>query len=307
MLPAVSLYARRREEVLGDVRRMLIEKLRVQREPDEIDPDTALFGSGLGFDALDAVELTVCLDVDFGVKLPETGSGGWMRTVNSRRPGSGREGGRPAGVSEVCAASVAEPRPRDVPAICTFVTGGSSGSATDEAGDLPTSRDDGEFIFLPTDRKGSFCAYLEAHLPDAGVTVVQTARRGLLRWPYAWELLALLFEPDVVGLPYLTLFHHDRWICFRAGKTGEYGYGLIVASEASVRVSSISAQLTPQRQARSTGSVRPRELVPFRREGAEPVTPIGLQLQWRVSYKHCVGSDALARRRKGIRSRRPAW
>jgi acyl carrier protein len=80
----LSAYTRRREEVLAEVRRMLIEKLRVQREPDEIDPDTALFGSGLGLDSLDAVELLVCLDADFGVKLPDDAFGrAEMRTVNS--------------------------------------------------------------------------------------------------------------------------------------------------------------------------------------------------------------------------------
>lgn len=77
-------YAERRLEILGRVRRLLIDNLRVQREPDEIDPDAALFGSGLGLDSLDAVELLVCLDADFGVKLPDDAFGrAEMRTVNS--------------------------------------------------------------------------------------------------------------------------------------------------------------------------------------------------------------------------------
>jgi acyl carrier protein len=73
-----------REETLGEVRRMLIERLRIAREPDEIDPDTALFGSGLGLDSLDSVELLVCLDADFGIKLPDDIVGrAEVRTVNS--------------------------------------------------------------------------------------------------------------------------------------------------------------------------------------------------------------------------------
>ncbi len=69
---------RQREEVLGEVRRMLIDRLRIAREPDEIDPDTALFGSGLGLDSLDSVELLVCLDADFGIK-PESFAEGLRR------------------------------------------------------------------------------------------------------------------------------------------------------------------------------------------------------------------------------------
>lgn len=93
-------HVRRREEVLGEVRRMLIERLRVEREPDEIDPDTALFGSGLGLDSLDAVELLVCLDADFAVKLPDDAFGrAELRTVNSLVDLilAAREAGRGAG------------------------------------------------------------------------------------------------------------------------------------------------------------------------------------------------------------------
>jgi acyl carrier protein len=73
----------RREALLERVRRLLIEKLRVPRAPEEIDPDTPLFGTGLGLDSIDAVELLVSLDTDFGVRLPnEIGSRAAMRTVN---------------------------------------------------------------------------------------------------------------------------------------------------------------------------------------------------------------------------------
>jgi len=70
--------------VLEEVRTMLIERLRVARDSDEIDPDTPLFGSGLGLDSIDAVELLVCLTADFGTKLPDDATGrAEMRSVNS--------------------------------------------------------------------------------------------------------------------------------------------------------------------------------------------------------------------------------
>jgi len=74
----------RREQVLGRVREMLIRQLHLRRAPDEIDPDAPLFGTGLGLDSVDAVEVVVSLEADFGVKVED----GWMgkvrlRTVNS--------------------------------------------------------------------------------------------------------------------------------------------------------------------------------------------------------------------------------
>lgn len=79
---ALPLVAHR-EEVLERVRRLLIEKLRVRREPVEIDPDTPLFGTGLGLDSIDSVELLVCLDTDFGVRIPDDVTGrAVLRTVN---------------------------------------------------------------------------------------------------------------------------------------------------------------------------------------------------------------------------------
>jgi acyl carrier protein len=63
---------------------MLIEKLRVPRERDEIDPDTPLFGGGLELDSIDAVDLLVHLSTDFGVDLPGDLEGRIaLRSVNS--------------------------------------------------------------------------------------------------------------------------------------------------------------------------------------------------------------------------------
>jgi acyl carrier protein len=73
-----------REDVLARLRGLLISSLDVKREPDEIDPDAPLFGSGLGLDSIDAVELVLLLDEHFGVKLADdTSARTAMRTVNS--------------------------------------------------------------------------------------------------------------------------------------------------------------------------------------------------------------------------------
>ena len=57
-------------------------KLRI--EPEAVDPDAPLFGTGLGMDSVDAVELVVQLDTVFGLQL--TGSPEdfvKIRTVNT--------------------------------------------------------------------------------------------------------------------------------------------------------------------------------------------------------------------------------
>jgi acyl carrier protein len=84
MTTALEGRIAQRLQVLAEVRAMLIDGLRVAREPVEIDPDAPLFGSGLGLDSIDAVELLVCLSADFGVKLPDDAAGrAEMRSVNS--------------------------------------------------------------------------------------------------------------------------------------------------------------------------------------------------------------------------------
>ncbi len=75
---------RRRDEVLEGVKRVLIENLSVRREPDEIDPDTPLFGTGLSLDSVDAVELMVGVENAFGLRFAEgTMDRRTMRTVGT--------------------------------------------------------------------------------------------------------------------------------------------------------------------------------------------------------------------------------
>lgn len=73
-----------REEILGQVRRTLIDMLHVECIPEELDPDTPIFGTGLGLDSIDYVELVVFLERDYGIRLESPMDGrAAMRTINS--------------------------------------------------------------------------------------------------------------------------------------------------------------------------------------------------------------------------------
>lgn len=67
----VARRIERRERILGRLREVLVRQLQYRREPDELDPDAPLFGSGFGLDSLDAVEIVVCLETDYGARASE--------------------------------------------------------------------------------------------------------------------------------------------------------------------------------------------------------------------------------------------
>ena len=61
----------RRREVSLLLKEKLIEALDIPYEPRDIGEDIALIGSGLGLDSLDVLEIVLCVENNFGVKIPE--------------------------------------------------------------------------------------------------------------------------------------------------------------------------------------------------------------------------------------------
>lgn len=181
--------------------------------------------------------------------------------------------------------------------------------------DVLLARDDEAFFLLA---EGPDPEALVEHLGapgEAAVTVVDlTASHRLLsvNGPYAWELMAAVVGPEVLGLPYLSFFRSGGAVWFRAGKTGEYGYDALVpeaeaaALEARLREAGARFQLGSAGLPTLDQCALENWFFNVRREGQTPgVTPLELQLQWRVSYrKDFRGSAALrARRRQGARRR----
>ncbi|MEO7367008.1 MAG: glycine cleavage T C-terminal barrel domain-containing protein [Gemmatimonadaceae bacterium] len=175
--------------------------------------------------------------------------------------------------------------------------------------DIYLARDDEEFFLLAEGPSAAdLVDHLRRHFPADGSVSVEDCTTTFailgLDGPYAWELLGATIDPEVIGLPYLTFYHHRSSLCYRAGKTGEYGYGMIVPQ---AEASALEARMRAVGEAFDLQTVGLDALdqcalenwfFNIRREGREQVTPIELQLQWRVSYKkHFVGSEALTRRR----------
>lgn len=82
--PALAAHLARREETLARLRKLLVTNLKVALPPERIDLDAPLFGTGLGLDSVDAVELVVAVESEFGVRFAEGTAGPWaLRTVHT--------------------------------------------------------------------------------------------------------------------------------------------------------------------------------------------------------------------------------
>lgn len=80
---ALRVQFERRDAVIAEIRRILVEELQLPFLPSAIDPDVPLFGTGLGLDSVDAVELVVTTEAHFDIVLPQTVMRDGLRTVNT--------------------------------------------------------------------------------------------------------------------------------------------------------------------------------------------------------------------------------
>ncbi len=84
MSPELRAQLDRRESMLAAVRSVLVDHLRVPLKPEQITGDTALFGTGLGLDSIDAVDLVTGLAQATGIRVPEHWEGRVaLRSVNA--------------------------------------------------------------------------------------------------------------------------------------------------------------------------------------------------------------------------------
>lgn len=59
-------------ELIETLKELIITRLKLSDlTPEMIDPDAPLFGEGLGLDSIDALELVLGLEKEFGVVIPD--------------------------------------------------------------------------------------------------------------------------------------------------------------------------------------------------------------------------------------------
>lgn len=64
------------DKLIQELKVEIIEALNLEdMEPDEIDENEALFGDGLGLDSIDALELIVLLEKNYGIKIEDPKKG----------------------------------------------------------------------------------------------------------------------------------------------------------------------------------------------------------------------------------------
>jgi glycine cleavage system aminomethyltransferase T len=174
--------------------------------------------------------------------------------------------------------------------------------------DLYIACDEDDYMLLAEGVSGAeLCAHVRRHAVDLDITTEDLAATHAflsLNGPYAWELLSAVASPDVIGLPYLGFFHEGRFTCFRGGRTGEYGYDLMIphAEVAAMRAAIVATGAQFDLREVDLEAI---DLCSFengffnvRRDAQPGLTPIELQLQWRVSYHRTYpGSAAIVAQR----------
>jgi len=73
------------EELKSELKRMMVDNLMLQVGVDEIGDDQVLFGpNGLGLDSVDALQLVVGLDKNYGLKIPNAEvAKGVLQSINT--------------------------------------------------------------------------------------------------------------------------------------------------------------------------------------------------------------------------------
>jgi len=64
------------EELIAKLKEEIIEQLNLEDvEPGDIDDNAPLFGDGLGLDSIDALELIVLMEKNYGIKIKTADDG----------------------------------------------------------------------------------------------------------------------------------------------------------------------------------------------------------------------------------------
>ena len=59
------------EDLAPRVKELIVRRLKLDIDPKSIEDDAPLFGEGLGLDSIDALELVLGLEQEFGIKVED--------------------------------------------------------------------------------------------------------------------------------------------------------------------------------------------------------------------------------------------
>jgi glycine cleavage system aminomethyltransferase T len=178
----------------------------------------------------------------------------------------------------------------------------------DEAGrplaDVVVAADDEDYLLL-IDGPGDPLAHVRANLRGDVRMEEHDATHEVIdvHGPWAWELVSEVLGSDLLALPYLNFFRMDEGICVRAGRTGEFGYHLLVKRDASDAVMARFVERGAELEVAEVGA-EAVALAGFEnwffdaRHVPEGATPVELSLSWRLaSDRDFLGRDAIEKRR----------
>jgi len=61
-----------KDSLVEELKNLIISRLKLEDvKPEDIDPAQPLFGSGLGLDSIDALELVVAIEKTYGIRIPD--------------------------------------------------------------------------------------------------------------------------------------------------------------------------------------------------------------------------------------------
>lgn len=165
----------------------------------------------------------------------------------------------------------------------------------------------------------ALAAHLRAVAPLRDAELLDLAAGTALvsvQGPFAWEIAGAIAGPDVFAAPFHTSFHLEEieGLGVRGGKIGEYAYDLLIprAQEAALREIFACYQSSHGLLAvdRTTVARCALEQGSFSVDlpGAAALTPLELQLQWRLDYAREVpGMAALRALRAAGHAGRITW